>query len=72
MRLEQLRQQANMESELLHHVTAASTNPSAEPLCGSGGTSFPDASPAVACNFFTTAAAAAIFRNVSYVHSCQF
>lgn len=64
MRLEQLRQQTNVENELLHRVPS---NSQSENVCcppfQTGSAS------AAACNFLSTAAA--IFRNVTYVHSCQ-
>ncbi|XP_068082940.1 barH-like 1 homeobox protein [Anabrus simplex] len=62
LRLEQLRQQASVEKELLnsHH----NHHPPEPPCCP------PYQSPSsAACSFLTTAAA--IFRNVTYVHGCQ-
>ncbi|XP_065209660.1 barH-like 1 homeobox protein [Planococcus citri] len=64
MRLEQLRQQTSVENDLLHRVPSSSQS---ENVCCSP---FQNTSAsAAACNFLTTAAA--IFRNVTYVHSCQ-
>ncbi|XP_054273286.1 barH-like 2 homeobox protein [Macrosteles quadrilineatus] len=56
LRLEQLRQQASVEKEILQHGGA-------DVSCCSP---YPPSS--AACNFLTTAAA--IFRNVTYVHGC--
>ncbi|XP_058834986.1 barH-like 1 homeobox protein [Topomyia yanbarensis] len=63
LRLEQLRHQATLEKELIN-----SQEPSANPLqcCPTSLASFTQ-NP---CNFLTSAAAAAIFRNVSYAHGC--
>ncbi|KAI8117792.1 BarH-like 1 homeobox protein [Lucilia cuprina] len=63
LRLEQLRHQASMEKEYV------AENGSGNPLgcCPPGLTSFNATNP---CNFLTSAAAAAIFRNVGYVHGC--
>ncbi|KAJ9587032.1 hypothetical protein L9F63_019374, partial [Diploptera punctata] len=59
LRLEQLRQQASVEKELLHQPESSAT------CCP---TPYQTPSPAT-CSFLTTAAA--IFRNVTYVHGCQ-
>ncbi|XP_046670301.1 barH-like 1 homeobox protein [Homalodisca vitripennis] len=55
LRLEQLRQQASVEKELLHQPEASCCAPYQTPS-------------SAACSFLTTAAA--IFRNVTYVHGC--
>lgn len=65
MRLEQLRQQTSVENELLHRVPSSSQ--SGDAVCCPPFQNSPQS--AAACNFLTTAAA--IFRNVTYVHSCQ-
>ncbi|KAF5273425.1 hypothetical protein FQA39_LY07442 [Lamprigera yunnana] len=68
LRLEQLRQQASVEKELLSTVTLRSPDESAVPCCAPTGISrYGTQSP---CSFLTTAAAA-IFHNVTYVHGCQ-
>ncbi|XP_037934761.1 barH-like 2 homeobox protein [Teleopsis dalmanni] len=63
LRLEQLRHQASLEKEF------ASENGTSNALgcCPTGLSTF---SPSNPCNFLTSAAAAAIFRNVGYVHGC--
>lgn len=58
LRLEQLRQQASVEKGLLHQPGG--------PEGGSACCPQPYQPP---CSFLTTAAA--IFRNVTYVHGCQ-
>ncbi|KAG4074423.1 hypothetical protein HA402_000402 [Bradysia odoriphaga] len=63
LRLEQLRHQANIEKEMISNEHSAS----ALTCCPTSISSF---SPN-ACSFLTSAAAAAIFRNVNYVHGCQ-
>ncbi|EDW06004.2 uncharacterized protein Dmoj_GI16386, partial [Drosophila mojavensis] len=75
LRLEQLRHQATLEKDF-----AVQENGGGNALgcCPSGlSSSFSAAAAAAAaaaagnpCNFLTSAAAAAIFRNVSYVHGC--
>uniref|UniRef100_A0A1B0ATB4 Homeobox domain-containing protein n=1 Tax=Glossina palpalis gambiensis TaxID=67801 RepID=A0A1B0ATB4_9MUSC len=66
LRLEQLRHQATLEKEF---VGAGENGTNGNPLtcCPPALSSFSAANP---CNFLTSAAAAAIFRNVSYVHGC--
>ncbi|XP_053688745.1 barH-like 2 homeobox protein [Sabethes cyaneus] len=63
LRLEQLRHQASLEKELISSQEAP-TNPIQ--CCPTSLSSFTQ-NP---CNFLTSAAAAAIFRNVSYAHGC--
>jgi hypothetical protein len=58
LRLEQLRQQASVDKELLQRPGAPEGTPACCPQ--------PYQAP---CSFLTTAAA--IFRNVTYVHGCQ-
>ncbi|XP_059223394.1 homeobox protein B-H2 [Stomoxys calcitrans] len=62
LRLEQLRHQATMEKE---YVADGSGNPLG--CCPPGLSTFNTTNP---CNFLTSAAAAALFRNVGYVHGC--
>lgn len=77
LRLEQLRHHASVEKELLHAATsqsevsstqqtgngsAAPGHQSSIPCCTSSP--FPHS----CCNFLTSAAAVALFRNVGYVH----
>ncbi|XP_063217916.1 barH-like 1 homeobox protein [Bacillus rossius redtenbacheri] len=66
LRLEQLRQQASVEKELMTHHHHHPSLPSSQPEAACCP---PYQSQAAACSFLTTAAA--IFRNVSYVHGCQ-
>ncbi|KAB0802446.1 hypothetical protein PPYR_04632 [Photinus pyralis] len=66
LRLEQLRQQASVEKELLS--TSLRNAEDGVPCCAPTGiTRYGTQSP---CSFLTTAAAA-IFHNVTYVHGCQ-
>ncbi|XP_058123855.1 homeobox protein GBX-1 [Anopheles coustani] len=70
LRLEQLRHQASLEKDLLIGSVAVSTNLQCCPTPStlSVSTAFVPSNP---CNFLTSAAAAAvIFRNVSYAHGC--
>ncbi|XP_030244850.1 homeobox protein B-H1, partial [Drosophila navojoa] len=75
LRLEQLRHQATLEKDF---VVQENGGGNALGCCPSGlSSSFSAAAAAAAaaaagnpCNFLTSAAAAAIFRNVSYVHGC--
>ncbi|XP_039500361.1 homeobox protein B-H1 [Drosophila santomea] len=73
LRLEQLRHQATMEKDF---VVQDGGGASGLGCCPSGlSSSFSAAAAAAAaasnpCNFLTSAAAAAIFRNVGYVHGC--
>jgi BarH-like len=70
LRLEQLRHQANMEKEMISSENGAPTSAGGPQCCPTSlaASSFTQ-NP---CNFLTSAAAAAaIFRNVSYVHGCQ-
>ncbi|XP_030569100.1 homeobox protein B-H1 [Drosophila novamexicana] len=74
LRLEQLRHQATLEKDFVVQENAAG---GALGCCPSGlSNSFSAAAAAAAaaagnpCNFLTSAAAAAIFRNVGYVHGC--
>ncbi|XP_055846413.1 barH-like 2 homeobox protein [Episyrphus balteatus] len=63
LRLEQLRHQASLEKEFSSdHANSATLG-----CCPTSLSSFSSANP---CTFLTSAAAAAIFRNVSYVHGC--
>ncbi|XP_075155316.1 homeobox protein MSX-1 [Haematobia irritans] len=62
LRLEQLRHQATMEKE---YAADGSGNPLG--CCPPGLSTFNTSNP---CNFLTSAAAAALFRNVGYVHGC--
>ncbi|XP_037916947.1 homeobox protein ceh-1 isoform X2 [Hermetia illucens] len=64
LRLEQLRHQASIEKELISSEHSAAQ--AAMACCPTTLSSF---SPNP-CSFLTSAAAAAIFRNVSYVHGC--
>ncbi|XP_067636252.1 homeobox protein B-H2 [Eurosta solidaginis] len=63
LRLEQLRHQATLEKEFAGDGTSAT----ALGCCPTGLSTFSSTNP---CNFLTSAAAAAIFRNVGYVHGC--
>ncbi|XP_036677265.2 homeobox protein B-H1 [Drosophila suzukii] len=73
LRLEQLRHQATMEKDF---VVQDGGGAGGLGCCPSGlSSSFSAAAAAAAaasnpCNFLTSAAAAAIFRNVGYVHGC--
>ncbi|XP_017851471.1 homeobox protein B-H1 [Drosophila busckii] len=73
LRLEQLRHQATLEKDFVVQDAGAG---GALGCCPSGlQSSFSAAAAAAAaannpCNFLTSAAAAAIFRNVGYVHGC--
>ncbi|XP_034489568.1 homeobox protein B-H1 [Drosophila innubila] len=73
LRLEQLRHQATLEKDFAVQENGAG---GALGCCPSGlSSSFSAAAAAAAaasnpCNFLTSAAAAAIFRNVGYVHGC--
>ncbi|KAF2904889.1 hypothetical protein ILUMI_01285 [Ignelater luminosus] len=67
LRLEQLRQQASVEKELLSTGALRSPEESV-PCCPS--TVLPRYGAQSPCSFLTTAAAA-IFHNVTYVHGCQ-
>lgn len=73
LRLEQLRHQATLEKDF---VVQENGGGGALGCCPSGlSSSFSAAAAAAAaasnpCNFLTSAAAAAIFRNVGYVHGC--
>ncbi|KAK4883601.1 hypothetical protein RN001_006920 [Aquatica leii] len=68
LRLEQLRQQASVEKELLSTTTLRNPEDTVVPCCAPTGISrYGTQSP---CSFLTTAAAA-IFHNVTYVHGCQ-
>ncbi|XP_055595158.1 barH-like 2 homeobox protein [Uranotaenia lowii] len=68
LRLEQLRHQASLEKELINSQEQGSPPNGIQccPTTGSLTASFSQ-NP---CNFLTSAAAAAIFRNVSYAHGC--
>ncbi|XP_022223470.1 barH-like 1 homeobox protein [Drosophila obscura] len=74
LRLEQLRHQATLEKDF--GVPEGGGGGGGLGCCPSGlSSSFSAAAAAAAaasnpCNFLTSAAAAAIFRNVSYVHGC--
>lgn len=80
LRLEQLRHQATLEKDFGVQENGASAAAAAAAAglgcCPSGlSSSFSAAAAAAAaasnpCNFLTSAAAAAIFRNVGYVHGC--
>ncbi|XP_017486895.1 PREDICTED: homeobox protein B-H2, partial [Rhagoletis zephyria] len=63
LRLEQLRHQATLEKEFVGDGTSGA----ALGCCPTGLSTFSSTNP---CNFLTSAAAAAIFRNVGYVHGC--
>ncbi|XP_053951531.1 homeobox protein B-H2 [Anastrepha ludens] len=63
LRLEQLRHQATLEKEFVGDGTSGT----GLGCCPTGLSTFSTTNP---CNFLTSAAAAAIFRNVSYVHGC--
>ncbi|XP_065092695.1 homeobox protein koza [Ochlerotatus camptorhynchus] len=63
LRLEQLRHQATMEKELINNQEPSANSIQCCPTSLSSFTQNP-------CNFLTSAAAAAIFRNVSYAHGC--
>ncbi|KAH8415372.1 hypothetical protein KR222_005533, partial [Zaprionus bogoriensis] len=74
LRLEQLRHQATLEKDFAVQDGGGAGGPLG--CCPSGlSSSFSAAAAAAAaasnpCNFLTSAAAAAIFRNVGYVHGC--
>ncbi|XP_011194156.1 barH-like 2 homeobox protein [Zeugodacus cucurbitae] len=63
LRLEQLRHQATLEKEFVSDGASGTTLG----CCPTGLSTFSSTNP---CNFLTSAAAAAIFRNVGYVHGC--
>ncbi|XP_018320804.1 barH-like 1 homeobox protein [Agrilus planipennis] len=71
IRLEQIRQHTSVESEYLTATSTASSlrnTEDASGCCSSLAARFGAQSP---CSFLTTAAAAAIFHNVTYIHGCQ-
>ncbi|XP_062559808.1 barH-like 1 homeobox protein [Armigeres subalbatus] len=63
LRLEQLRHQATLEKELINNQEPSASSIQCCPTSLSSFSQNP-------CNFLTSAAAAAIFRNVSYAHGC--
>ncbi|EAT34920.1 AAEL012881-PA [Aedes aegypti] len=63
LRLEQLRHQATLEKELINNQEPTANSMQCCPTSLSSFSQNP-------CNFLTSAAAAAIFRNVSYAHGC--
>ncbi|XP_019533851.3 barH-like 1 homeobox protein [Aedes albopictus] len=63
LRLEQLRHQATLEKELINNQEPTANSIQCCPTSLSSFSQNP-------CNFLTSAAAAAIFRNVSYAHGC--
>lgn len=69
LRLEQLRHQASVEKELLNAGNLRNPSADTTPCCQS--TVIPRYGAQSPCSFLTTAAAAAIFHNVTYVHGCQ-
>ncbi|KAH8364895.1 hypothetical protein KR200_001533, partial [Drosophila serrata] len=76
LRLEQLRHQATLEKDFVVQDGGGGGGPGGLGCCPTGlSSSFSAAAAAAAaagnpCNFLTSAAAAAIFRNVGYVHGC--
>lgn len=69
LRLEQLRHHSSLDKELMNNSTTETGSPQNTSM-SCCPTSFSTVTQST-CNFLTSAAAAALFRNAGYVHGCQ-